>query len=79
MVLEEVGNASLVSEVVLSVGRLGLWVQAVGLLVVLWIIFQAITLFYNRKRRKAIYSLKDDVARLEGKIDRIEKVLVKRK
>lgn len=62
-----------IEEVVLVIGRLGLWVQAVGLVVVLWIIIEAITLYYNRKRRLLLKDIDERLKRVESKIDRIKK------
>lgn len=61
------------TELVLDLGRIGLWIQAVGLIVILWIIFQAITMYFNRKRRKTLYKIRDDLKRIERKIDRLLK------
>ena len=61
------------AELVLDLGRIGLWIQAVGLIVILWIIFQAITMYFNRKRRKTLYKIRDDLKRIERKIDRLLK------
>jgi hypothetical protein len=60
-------------EIVLELGRIGKWVQAVGLIVVIWIVIQAITLYFNRKRRKTLYTIKDDLKRIERKIDKLSK------
>ena len=81
MALEEVINASevILPEVILEVGRVALWLQTLGIIIVLWIIFQSVTLFYNRKRRLAIYSIKDDLERIENRVKRIEKSLTKKK
>ena len=61
------------AELVLDLGRIGLWIQAVGLIVILWIIFQTITMYFNRKRRKTLYKIRDDLKRIERKIDRLLK------
>ena len=61
------------AELVLDLGRIGLWIQAVGLIVILWIIFQAITMYFNRKRRTTLYKIRDDLKRIEGKVDRLLK------
>ena len=53
------------------IGQIGLWLQALGVVVVLWIIFEIIALTYHRKRMKEIYKIKEDMGRIEGKIDRI--------
>ena len=61
------------TELVLELGRIGLWIQAVGLIVIAWIIVQAITMYFNRKRRKTLYKIRDDLKRIEGKVDRLLK------
>ncbi len=54
-------------------GHLLIWMQAVGALIVAWLIFQVIALIYNMKRMKEIYVIKKDMVRIEDKIDRILK------
>ena len=77
MVVEEVLSAT--PEIVLELGRIGKWVQAVGLVVIIWIIIQAITLFFNRKRRKMIEEIREDVKGISRKISRLEKKIVKKR
>jgi biopolymer transport protein ExbB/TolQ len=60
-------SSSLVSEV----GKIGLWLQALGLVVILWVIFQIIALVMNRKRMREVYRIKEDMKRIESKIDNI--------
>ena len=74
MAVDSVVNASsdLVSKLIADLGRIGLWLQALGVLIVLWLIFQIIALIVNRKKRKILYAIKDDLERVESKIDRIE-------
>lgn len=75
MAIQEILNASSAtkaSEVLVSeIGKIGLWLQAVGLIVVAWIIFSIIDLLINRKRMKEVYKIKKDMKRIEGKIDKI--------
>tara|TARA_Y100000310_G_C20595476_1_gene770276 strand:+ start:60 stop:272 length:213 start_codon:yes stop_codon:yes gene_type:complete len=68
MVVEEV-----VSNLVGEVGRIALWLQAIGLIVVIWIGVQIINLILNRKKRKAIYRVEERLVRLERKIDKVLK------
>ena len=58
-------------DVVTELGRVGLWLQAIGGIVVLWIIFQFIALRYTLKRMKEIDVIKIDMVRIEKKIDRL--------
>lgn len=62
-----------ISGVVLELGKVGNWIQAVGLVVILWIIFQAVTMFFNRKRRKLLERIDERLERLEKKIDKLGK------
>jgi biopolymer transport protein ExbB/TolQ len=58
-------------DLLVKLGHLGSWLQAIGIIVVLWIIFQLISLAINRKRMKEIYKIKSDMIRIERKIDKI--------
>lgn len=63
------------AEILLGVGHLALYMQAVGLILILWIVFQIVTLYFNRKRRKKLYHLSEQLSQLDEKIDRLEKKL----
>jgi len=67
MVVEEVGT------IIVTLGKIGLWIQALGIVVVLWIIFQLFNFFINRRRMKEIYTIKEDMRRMENKLDRLLK------
>jgi hypothetical protein len=54
-------------------GAWGNWLQALGIIVILWIVFELIALLYHRKRMKEVYAIKQDMKRIEGKIDRLLK------
>jgi len=75
MAIHEVVNASTVAvtDVVLEVGRIALWMQTLGVLIILWIVFQVIALIVNRKKRKALYALQEDMKRIERKLDKVLK------
>ena len=64
---------SVPAELIFELGNLGKWIQAVGLVVIIWIIFQAVTLYFNRKRRKLMEKLDRDLERVENKLDKILK------
>ena len=55
--------------IIQEVGQIGIWLQALGIVVVLTVIFDIIAFFLNRKRLKEIEIIKKDIARIEGKID----------
>ena len=69
MAIEEISNIS--ASLVASLGKIGLWLQAVGIIVIIWIIFYIVDLFINVRRIKEVYRIKDDMKRIERKIDRI--------
>jgi len=71
MVVEEVTDV--LADVVLQIGQIALWLQALGIVVLVWIIFQAINLFINKKRINQILEIRGDVKRIENKIDKILK------
>lgn len=56
-----------------EIGQIALWLQAVGVVVVLWIVFQIVILYFNHKRMKEVYQIKEDMKRIERKIDNILK------
>ena len=68
MAVEEV-----VSGLALQLGRIGLWIQAIGLVVVLWIIFETIVMINNRIKRKRLYAIEEKLERIEKKLDNIIK------
>jgi biopolymer transport protein ExbB/TolQ len=60
-------------EVITEIGQIGLWLQALGIVIVLAIVFQIISFIYNRKRMREIYQIKKDMVRIERKLDKIIK------
>ncbi|MEK6892926.1 MAG: hypothetical protein AABX07_01875 [Nanoarchaeota archaeon] len=58
-------------EIINEIGKIGRWLEALGLIIILWILFQIFSLWINRKRMKEIYIIKKDMKRIEGKIDKI--------
>jgi len=63
----------IISSLVVQVGSIGRWLQAIGLIVVLWIIINIANWWMNKKRMKKIESIVDDMKRIENKIDKISK------
>tara|TARA_Y100000310_G_scaffold222333_1_gene224057 strand:+ start:118 stop:318 length:201 start_codon:yes stop_codon:yes gene_type:complete len=57
-------------DIVIEVGRLGNWIQAVGLVVILWVVVQAVTMFFNRRRRMLLRDIDERLERVEKKLDR---------
>ena len=58
-----------IGEVITEIGQIGLWLQALGIVIVLAVVFQIISFFYNRKRMKELEVIREDMKRIEGKID----------
>lgn len=63
---------AVIDDLVIELGQVGLWIQAVGLVVILWIIFQAITMYYNRKRRIILTEINERLKRIETKLKKIK-------
>ena len=71
MAIEGVVDAS--ANVLTEVGKIGNWLQALGLVVVIWLIVQIIIILLNRRNHNTIKDLKKDIERLEAKIDKLAK------
>ena len=65
MAIEEV-----VTSLAVELGRVGRWIQAIGLIIVLWLIFQVIIVINNRIKRKRLYAIEDRLERIEKKLDK---------
>lgn len=71
---EEVLNATTpLGDLAIRLGSIGKWLQALGLVVILWIIVHTINWWMNRKKMKTIESMKGDLERIEKKIDDLGK------
>lgn len=75
MAIEEVigGSTDIVKDAALAVGTIMLWLKAIGVLIVIWIIAHIVNIFLNRKNSKTINSIKEDLERIEEKIDKLSK------
>ena len=71
MVVGEVVNVS--TELFSRLGQIALFLQALGIVIVLWLIFQIVNLIVNRKNRKKIYAIEDKIDSLNNKVDRLLK------
>jgi hypothetical protein len=56
-----------------QLGVMGLWLKAVGIIVILWIFFQVFTIIINAKRIRQVYQIHKDMKRMEKKLDLILK------
>jgi hypothetical protein len=71
----EVFNVSdvLPTEIVLEFDKIVHWVQALGVVVFLWIGFQAVTFFISRRNRNRMKRMEDNIQRVEKKLDKVLK------
>lgn len=68
IVAEDLINAS--SSVVQEVGKVGLWLKGVGVIVILWLVFNSVNLWLNRRKWKKIEKYDEDIKRLEKKVEK---------
>lgn len=59
--------------IITTVGQLVLFLQALGLIIVIWLIFQITSLIVNRKRKKILENLQKDIGNLNKKMNKIIK------
>ncbi len=69
--MTEIGLGDATARILGSVGQIGLWLQALGVIVILWIIFEIVSVTYNHRRMKEVYKIKEDMVRIESKIDNL--------
>ena len=75
MAIEEVFNNSpeTAIEIAKFIGSIALWLKAIGIFAVVLLILYIVNWFINRRKLKAIYSIKEDLQRIEKKIDGLSK------
>ncbi len=66
-------SADAATQLVTEIGRVGNWLQALGILVIIWIGFQIAFLILNWRRVKTLLSIKEDVDRVERKVNKLIK------
>ena len=71
MVGEEVITTT--TDFALELGKIGKWLQAIGIIVIIWLIVQIINFILHRKKLKSLNKIQEDLARLEKKVDKIKK------
>ena len=68
--LTSINNSNdIVSSLITEVGQLALWLQAIGVLVVLWIVFQIISLFIEKKKKKKLENIEQRINEIDKKLD----------
>ncbi len=80
MLIEDLFNeSSTVGEALIEIGQLGKWVQAIGIVVVLWMVFQLVNLIINIYRGRALRKMKRKIDRIDEKLDNLMGKKVKKK
>lgn len=67
IVSEEIVN------LIAKIGNLGSWLQAIGIVVLLTIIFQIIAYFLNRKKLKELEMIRNKLSIVEDKLEKLLK------
>jgi hypothetical protein len=65
----EIVSAS--GDVLKEISTITNWLEALGLVFILWLFFQLITFFINRKRILEVFAIRKDMERIEKKIDKL--------
>lgn len=68
MALEDSSN---IVQLIKDIGQIGAWIQTIGLVIILWIIFEVIILINNRIKRKQLYKIEDRLVKIEHKINQL--------
>jgi hypothetical protein len=61
------------NNLIIEVGRIGLWLKGLGIVVILWILFNLVNLVINKRREQKMEKYDLAIKRIEKKIDRITK------
>ncbi|MBI2632575.1 hypothetical protein HYW75_06220 [Candidatus Pacearchaeota archaeon] len=67
MVNEEIVN------LLAKIGTLGSWLQAIGIVILLTIIFQIIAFILNRKKLRELEKIREELSRVKNKLDKLLK------
>lgn len=60
-------------DVLLQLGSIALWLQTIGVIILLWIILQISNWLMNRKRLKRLDNFEEKIDRIESKLDKVLK------
>lgn len=70
-------NSTVLGYLVSELGQIGLWLKAVGILFVLWLIFQIFSFFNSRIMRKRLGRIHRRMKSIEDKVDLVLKKINK--
>jgi hypothetical protein len=60
-----------VSSLILDIGRIAVWLKAVGIAAIVWLVFESVALWLNYKKLKEFSRVKTDIKRIEEKLNRV--------
>ena len=66
-------SAENATELISKIGNVGLWLQTIGVLAIIWFILSLINWIINARRISLLHKVMEDMKRIEGKIDRLGK------
>ena len=66
-------STEVLTDVVLEVGKIGLWLQTIGALVIVWLIFQIVNYILGKNKKKVL----EDISKRLDKMDRKLNKLIK--
>jgi len=66
-------TAETAGQLVTEVARIGVWLQAIGIFALIWILVQAYHVIKTRARIESLKEIKDDLRRIENKINKLKK------
>ena len=66
-------SAENATELISKIGNVGLWLQTIGVLAIIWLILSLINWIINARRISLLHKIMEDMKRIEGKIDRLGK------
>jgi hypothetical protein len=58
-----------VGEVIVEIGRVVNWLEAIGVIILFFVISNIVGLIVNRKKRKMLYAMNEKVDRIEKKLN----------
>jgi hypothetical protein len=75
MVTEEIldNSTETLTNILVELGSVGLWLQAIGAIILVWIIFQIVSWILNHKRLKRLDRLEKKIENVDKKLDKIFK------
>ena len=76
MVVDEVVNATtntVIGDVVVELGKFGLLLQTLGMVIILWIVFQIVIFTIERRKRNRLKRIEERLSNIEKKLDRVLK------